>query len=112
MTLFELVKIALDELYSQGKKQHKGKLDDEIKAQLKYLSSSFGELDLAERKPISYRDPATRFAYVYKYVASHGDYIVQVLEYCGKNSGETSLTPQIRAFPALEGVPVATSSPS
>lgn len=80
MTLFELVKIALDELYSQGKKQHKGKLDGEIKGQLKYLKASFGELDLAERKPISYRDPATRFAYVYKYVASHGDYIVQVLE--------------------------------
>lgn len=29
---------------------------------------------------MNYKDPATRFAYVYKYVASHGDYVVQVLE--------------------------------
>jgi hypothetical protein len=30
--------------------------------------------------PVDYQDPATRFAYVYKYVAAHGDYIVQVLQ--------------------------------
>ena len=28
---------------------------------------------------MDYKDPATRFAYVYKYVASHGDYVVRLL---------------------------------
>lgn len=80
MTIFELVKIALDTLYEEGKKRHKGKLDAEIKRQIEYLSSSYLQLNQSDRKPIDYKDPSTRFAYVYKYVASHGDYVVQVLE--------------------------------
>ncbi len=79
MTLFELVKAALDELYKQGKEKYGAELDDAIKKKISYLSGEYSNLDKADRKPISYRDPATRFAYVYKYVASHGDYIVQLL---------------------------------
>lgn len=80
MTIFELVKIALDTLYDEGKKQHGSKIDAEIKNQIEYLSSCYLQLDNPDRKPINYKDPSTRFAYVYKYVASHGDYVVQVLE--------------------------------
>jgi hypothetical protein len=80
VTLFELVKIALDELYSQGKKLHGIQLDAEIKGQMKYLAQSYANLTKADRPPVDYKNPATRFAYVYKYVATHGDYVVQILE--------------------------------
>jgi hypothetical protein len=80
MTLFELVKAALDELYEQGKAQYGKDLDDAIKTQMGYLSGAYSKLNDASRKAISYRDPATRFAYVYKYVATHGDYVVQLME--------------------------------
>lgn len=80
MTIFELVKIALDELYQEAQKIYKSKVDDEIRQRMSYLSESYGKLNNAQRKPVDYKDPATRFAYVYKYVAAHGDYLVQVLE--------------------------------
>jgi hypothetical protein len=79
MTIFELVKIALDQLYADARKAHGKKTDDKIKESLAYLSKSYSDLDASDRKPINYKDPAIRFAYVYKYVAAHGDYIVQVL---------------------------------
>jgi hypothetical protein len=80
MTIFELVKIALDELYAQGMKQYGPKLDQEIKERMEYLSDSYAKLNDKTRKPVDYKDPATRFAYVYKYVAAHGDYVVQVMQ--------------------------------
>lgn len=80
MTIFELVKIALDTLYDEAKGLHGKNADNKINEQLSYLSKSYGELNQKDRKPVNYKDPATRFAYVYKYVASHGDYVVQVLE--------------------------------
>lgn len=79
MTLFELMKIVLDGLYSEAKSAYKGKVDEVIGERMKYLSNSYKQLTSNKREPLDYRDPATRFAYVYKYVASHGDYIVQVL---------------------------------
>jgi Putative SAM-dependent methyltransferase len=80
MTLFELVKVTLDELYKEAIKQYGGQADAEIKAKFAYLSDSYGKLSDPARAPISYKDPATRFAYVYRYVASHGDYVVQLLK--------------------------------
>ncbi|SDA20626.1 hypothetical protein [Sphingomonas sp. NFR15] len=80
MTLFELVKVALDELYDEGKAQHGASLDDKIKAKISYLAGGYRGLTDSSRRAISYRDPATRFAYVMKYVATHGDYVVQTLE--------------------------------
>jgi hypothetical protein len=80
MTIFELVKLALDELYKEGLAVHAEKLDQKIKEQIIYLSTSYSNLSRTDREPINYKDPSTRFAYVYKYVASHGDYVVQVLE--------------------------------
>ena len=84
MTIFELVKITLDELYKQGQAVHGDKLDTEIKIRMQYLSQSYGQLSSTDREPVDYKDPSTRFAYVFKYVASHGDYVVQVLEALSK----------------------------
>ena len=74
------MKIALDELYKEGKEQHGTNLDTEITGKVKYLADSYRELGSDERDPIDYKDPATRFAYVFKYTASHGDYMVQTLQ--------------------------------
>lgn len=79
MTIFELVRITLDELYDQGKKQYGYDLDDEILKRIDYLSKSYEQLTFRNRVPLDYKDSATRFAYVYKYVAAHGDYLVQVM---------------------------------
>ena len=80
MTIFELVKLALDELYAEAKQSYGGKVDEEIRKRIAYLSVSYGSLATAGRKPVDYKDPATRFAYVFKYVAAHGDYLVQGLK--------------------------------
>lgn len=80
MTLFELVKITLDELYKEAGKHYGQNTDAEIKSRFEYLSSSYLQLADSVRAPINYRDPATRFAYVYRYVATHGDYVVQMLD--------------------------------
>lgn len=79
MTIFQLVKIALDALYAEAVELYGKEADAKIAEQMPYLTKSYNELNLPDRKPVNYRDPATRFAYVYKYVASHGDYVVQVL---------------------------------
>jgi hypothetical protein len=79
VTIFELVRIALDELYREGKKQYGKRLDETIRERMRYLSDSYARLTDAKRQPVDYKDPATRFAYVYKYVAAHGDYLVQIM---------------------------------
>ena len=68
MTIFELVKIALDELGEQGLKQYGTGLDDQVKKRLVYLRTSYDNLRDEKRTPVDYKDPATRFAYVYRYV--------------------------------------------
>lgn len=79
MTLFQLVKITLDELYKEALTVYGPDTDAQIKAQFPYLTTSYNQLSSTARAPINYKDPATRFAYVYKYTASHGDYVVQLL---------------------------------
>src|SRR5687768_12886957 len=79
MTIFELVKLALDELYAEAKQHYGSKADDQIRQRIKYLTDNYGMLSTSDRKPVNYQDPATRFAYVFKYVAAHGDYLVQGL---------------------------------
>jgi hypothetical protein len=49
---------------------------------MSYLSDIYNRLGQQSREPVNYKDPATRFAYVYKYVAAHADYLVQVMESC------------------------------
>ena len=80
MTLFKLVKIALDELYREAVECYGPNTDVQIKAKISYLAESYNQLTSTVRTPINYKDPAVRFAYVYMYTASHGDYVVQLLE--------------------------------
>lgn len=80
MTIFELVKLALDELYTEAEQTYGDKVDEKIGKRIDYLSTSYGNLTVTGRKPVDYKDPATRFAYVFKYVAAHGDYLVQGLK--------------------------------
>src|SRR4051812_41838709 len=80
VTIFELVKATLDSLYAEAQSLYGSSVDVEITKKLTYLSGSYGKLHDAARVPIDYEDPATRFAYVFSYVAAHGDFIVQVLE--------------------------------
>jgi hypothetical protein len=79
MTIFQLVKIALNMLYTEAVSTYGTSADAKITEQIKYLSKSYNVLNQVDRSPVNYKDPATRFAYVYKYVASHGNYVVQVL---------------------------------
>lgn len=80
MTLFELIKITLDELYAQGVAEHGDTLDERVTSQMKYLTEGYRTLNEVGRAPLSYQDPATRIAYVHSYVAAHADYLVQILE--------------------------------
>ena len=88
MTLFQLVKIALDELYIEAKDRHGKKTDAVIKERFGYLTKSYVKLNAKGRAPVDYKDPATRFAYVYKYVAAHGDYVVQLLQIAAQRLGK------------------------
>jgi len=88
MTLFQLVKIALDELYKEAIAVYGPHTDARIKERFTYLTVSYGQLSSQGRAPIDYKDPATRFAYVYKYVASHGDYVVKLLAMLSQKMGK------------------------
>lgn len=81
MTLFQLIKIALDQLYEQGVSKYgdADALDAHVKSEIHYLNQHYRNLENSRRSPINYRDPATRIAYVHCYVTAHGDYLVQAL---------------------------------
>ena len=96
MTLFQLVKITLDALYDEAQDVYGRKADEEISSQLEYLTASYGNLTDKKRSPVNYQDPATRFAYVYKYVASHGDYVVQILKRVRENLGAVFQEERVR----------------
>lgn len=64
MTIFQLVKIALDTLYAEAVSVYGNSTDAKITEQMSYLSKSYIELNQTGRKPVNYKDPATRFAYV------------------------------------------------
>jgi hypothetical protein len=96
MTLFQLVKIALDGLYKEAKALYGPATDARIKAQFDYLSQSYVGLSDPNRVPIDYKDPATRFAYVYRYVATHGDYVVQLLTMASNRVGKVFSTDTAR----------------
>lgn len=80
MTLFALVKIVLDELYVEASHMFGADVDAEIIKRIAYLAAVYANLTTAKHEPIDYKDPATRFAYVYKYVPAHGDYAFQFLK--------------------------------
>jgi hypothetical protein len=61
MTIFELVKIALDELYAEAHEAYGNGTDTAIKDRMAYLTKSYFNLTDTNREPVDYKDPATRF---------------------------------------------------
>ena len=81
MNCFKLVKSVLDEQYSAvpGKEAEK---DAAILEKLKYLSKQYAGLADGKAK-IDYADPVTRFAYIYRYVTAHADFVCSFIEQTG-----------------------------
>ena len=80
MTFFELVKIVLDRLCPEYTKEFDcSDLNKKIAKEIRRLSSRYTRLGKQSGVSIDYRDPITRMAYLYMYVASHSDYLVQIL---------------------------------
>lgn len=77
MNCFKLVKAVLDEQYGAipGKEAEK---DKAICKALDYLTECYARLGTHECK-IDYADPVIRFAYIYKYVTAHADYVCSLI---------------------------------
>jgi hypothetical protein len=77
MNCFKLVKSVLDEQYGAipGKEAEK---DEAIRKGLGYLGQCYARLGDDECK-IDYADPVIRFAYIYRYVTAHADYVCSLI---------------------------------
>lgn len=77
MNCFQIIKSILDEEYNQilGDEVEK---DEQIKAELQALTKKYAQL--SEVNDLSYRDPITRFAYIYRYVTSHANLVCTLFE--------------------------------
>ena len=78
MKCFQLVKTVLDELYALIPGDIASK-DALIKARLAYLQDKYKNL-LRNAEPVDYNDPATRFAYLYRYVTSHANLVYTLID--------------------------------
>ena len=78
LNCFKLVKSVLDEQYGAipGKKADK---DAEIREGLDYLGECYARLGNDECK-IDYANPVIRFAYIYRYVTAHADYVCSLID--------------------------------
>ncbi|MGF6492267.1 hypothetical protein ABIE56_000420 [Luteibacter sp. 621] len=79
-TMFQLVYNTLKDLEDEVFRQFGPNTDAVIKKEMEKLSAHYRKLDDPTATPINYAPAATRFAYVYSYVAAHADYVRQVLE--------------------------------
>lgn len=77
MNCFQLVKTVLDDLYSEIYEVEGNSTDAIIKRRLRYLSRRYEDLEDIAAGDIDYNDPATRFAYVYRYTTAHADIVFQ-----------------------------------
>jgi len=80
MTLMQLIKTVLDDLYGRIHIQVEQDKDDLIRAEIDTISMEYGQLTRPNTKPINYSDPIKRFAYLYKYTVAHADYIMQGIQ--------------------------------
>jgi hypothetical protein len=78
MKCFQLVKTVLDEVYAIIPGDVVSK-DTAIRTQLSYLHQKYMNL-LNNPEPIDYRDPVTRFAYLYRYVTSHANLVYTLID--------------------------------
>jgi hypothetical protein len=77
MKVFQLVKTVLDELYSQISATTAASKDDEIRAMMGFLGDEYKKL--SQGVSINYSAEITRFAYIYKYVTAHANFVYQVI---------------------------------
>lgn len=89
MSLFKLIKQALDALYAEAARQYSSTsaLDSAVRDHLESLSLSYGQLTEADGDPIDYSDPAARIAYLYCYVGAHADHVRHALQSSRRNLG-------------------------
>jgi len=71
--IFPLIELVLDELYSQIPGPETRKVD-EVNSSLAMLSERYRHL-VGKDKAIDYSLPATRLAYIYKYVTCHSNLV-------------------------------------
>jgi hypothetical protein len=73
MKIFPLIEQVLDELYDQisGSQAEK---DEQVNCSIAMLSARYGRLRNKD-EPIDYSEPATRLAYIYKYVTCHSNLV-------------------------------------
>jgi hypothetical protein len=76
MNCFQIIKTVLDEIYDEIPGSTNEERDASIRQALTYLSSRYRNL-LDNPTPVDYSQPAVRFAYVYKYVTSHANFVSQ-----------------------------------
>lgn len=74
MTIFQLIKTVLDEVYLQIDAKGENDRDLLISEQVKYLTRQYKKL-LFSKESIDYKNPATRFAYIFKYVTCHANLV-------------------------------------
>lgn len=77
MNCFQLVKTVLDELYVRIPANSDDEKDARILRMIEYLDNQYDEL--AQGVAIDYSDITTKFAYIYKYVTSHANFVHQVI---------------------------------
>ncbi len=104
-TIFQLVYRVLNELYGQVEAIHGAKADAKIAKAMSDLSASYGKFTDTKMPPIDYSDPTTRFAYVFKYVASHADYVRQVLDLVNAGLSEDMVKTKKLVVSCLGGGP-------
>ena len=76
MRCFQLVKTVLDEIYRRmlGSDFEKDRL---IRARISELSEHYGQV--AKKKAVDHSSLVSRFAYIYTYVVSHANIVLQII---------------------------------
>lgn len=82
MNVIQVVKSVLDEQYALIPGSSEKEKDTQIRERLAYLSEQYENLARGE-VDIDYSDPVTRFAYIYRYVTAHADFVCQLLSSTG-----------------------------
>jgi hypothetical protein len=77
MNCFQLVKSVLDELYGRVPGATEDEKDGLIRANLTSLSRSYALL--SKTNTVDHSNLASRFAYIYRYVTSHANFVYQVI---------------------------------
>jgi hypothetical protein len=77
MNCFQLVKSVLDELYRRVPGKRDPEKDRLINDHLKSLRTSYAQLTI--KNTVDHSNLASRFAYIYRYVTSHANFVYQVI---------------------------------